>query len=184
MAMMIFAFDASAQQRGRGRSSAQNNKQQVEMMVKRFDLSKQQADQLEHLYEERSKPMESMRKQNRGNREAMRRQMEQDNLAFENRMKGILSPDQYKQYEKWQKKEAKNRKDGGFGQRGEGRPGQRGEGRYGQRGVNAFGMQGGNMPGMRGDGESWERGPKHAHPVVVVYCCNCCNHKAGKAKRK
>lgn len=158
MVIMMVAVDASAQQRGpgqRGRMLEQNAQQQIERMVKKLDLSKQQADQLEHLYDERAKQMESARKQCKGDREAMRRQMEQTNLAFENRMKGILSPEQYKDYEKWMKAEKRH--------------------------APAYGQRGAGRPGMRGDGEKWERGPKCASQVVVVCCCK--HHNGRKAKK-
>ncbi|MEG2276404.1 MAG: hypothetical protein RSC80_01030 [Odoribacter sp.] len=123
-ALLFFAFTVNAQQRGPRQQREQMTPEQqatrlIERMNKELKLTdKQQAD-LKTWYTTSFKQRSANMEKNKGNREAMRTQLQKDKEANEAQIKKILTADQYKNYKAIEAKrmEARQQRPGNGGGR-------------------------------------------------------------------
>lgn len=115
----IFGMGACAQPQGRP-SAEEMAKNQTEKLKKELSLNSDQEKKVYNVFLESNKSREQTMKSTQENRDAMHSKMEASRTAENEKLKPVLSEEQYNKYIELQKKmEAERKERGNKGQRGE-----------------------------------------------------------------
>lgn len=115
----IISLGACAQPQGKP-SAEDRAKNQTERLKKELSLNSDQEKKVYNLYIESGKKMEENRKSDKEDRDAMHAKMEKMRKDENDKLKTILTPEQFTKYQELQKKMDEERKErGGKGPGGE-----------------------------------------------------------------
>lgn len=105
--LLVFGFGAQAQHQVRKMSAEHAAEKMVKKIGKVITLTDNQEDRLENIFENSFRKMQTIRKENLGNGEALRNAMKQNRQETEQAVQRVLSPDQYRRYQEWLQKHPK-----------------------------------------------------------------------------